>query len=207
MPQEGGKTMGYPKALWVPIITMHSYAWPSGTWEETCKEKGLPSLLLASRCNRRILPKCRSEDLGAVLSYTDVLLNSLRRLLRGRTTLNRKKRHFVFFFFNCGENMRPTFLTSSEGYSMAFYLWGRTSCKSSILSQNSCCCSSSGGLNSHWNHSKRRCVTGEESARKSPSSTLTSCCLMVSWKSHSRGELILASLTNHIIKLWSVFSS
>ena len=118
-----------------------------------------------------------------------------------------KKGILFCFFFNCGENMRPTFLTSSEGYSMAFYLWGRTSCKSSILSQNSCCCSSSGGLNSHWNHSKRRCVTGEESARKSPSSTLTSCCLMVSWKSHSRGELILASLTNHIIKLWSVFSS
>ena len=104
-----------------------------GREREPCKEKGLPSLLLASWCNRRILLKCRSEDWGAVLSYTDVQLNSLRKLLGGRTTLKRKKKFFVFFNLIVVRTWRPDLLTSSERYSMAFYLRGRATCSSHPL--------------------------------------------------------------------------
>ena len=106
-----------------------------------------------------------------------------------------KKKVFCFFFLIV---VRTWDLPSNQFWRVqrGILSTGRTTCKSSILSQHSCCCFSAGGLNPHWNHSKRRCVTGEESVRKSPSSTLTSA----TW--WSAGNLIVEE--SSYLLLWPI---
>lgn len=100
MPQEGEKAVGFPKALWASLFTAHSHGL-QGCETEPGEKTQLPRLLLVSHRHRGILPKCISEDWGAVHSPTHVLIESLRKLLGGRTTFLKIKK---FFKFHCGEN-------------------------------------------------------------------------------------------------------
>lgn len=100
MPQEGEKAVGFPKALWASLFTAHSHGL-QGCETEPGEKTQLSRLLLVSQRHRGILPKCRSEDWRAVHSPTHVLIESLRKLLGGRTTFLKIKN---FLKFHCGEN-------------------------------------------------------------------------------------------------------